>query len=78
MFDSGKIIRVFFNAKECAEILQEEMGIKFSAKTVSNCACGCNKFYHGFQFKHITRSEYEQYKIILNNNEVVYEEKEVC
>ena len=62
--NNNKICRVFFNSKECANILQEETGIKFMAKGVSNCAYGYNKSYRGFTFKHITREEYEQYKMI--------------
>jgi hypothetical protein len=71
--DNDKILRVFFNSKECAKILREETGIGLTAKGVSNCAYGYNKSYYGFTFKHITREEYEQHKMI-NNNAVVLKE----
>ena len=65
----NNIARAFFNAKECAQILSNETGIRFTAKAVSNCAYGYNKTYHNLNFKHITKEEYLQYKMI--NNEVV-------
>lgn len=77
IMDDNKISRVFFNSKEAAEILQNEMKIKFTAKGISNCAYGYNKTYRDLIFKHITREEYEQYKMI-KNNEVVLKEDDVA
>lgn len=67
---NNKISRVFFNSKMAAEILKNEIGVKFTAKGISNCAYGYNKTYKGLTFKHITKEEYIQYKMI-NNIEVV-------
>ena len=49
----------------------EKYNIKFIPKGVQSCANGSLKTYHGLQFKHITREEYLQYKMIEDNIEVV-------
>lgn len=72
--NNESIVRVFFNAKECAEVLQDETGVRFTFKGVANCAYGYCKSYRGYKFKHISKKEYEQYKMIINNNEVVLKE----
>lgn len=70
IIDNDRMLRVFFNSKECATTLQNETGMRFTAKGVSNCAYGYNKSYHKYQFKHITREEYEQYKMIEQNKNI--------
>lgn len=70
IIDEDSVLRAFFNAKECATTLQSETGMRFTAKGVSNCAYGYNKSYRGYRFKHITKEEYEQYKMIEKNKNI--------
>ena len=71
LVENNKIIKVFSTHEECSNILSEKYNIKFIPKGVQSCANGSLKTYHGLQFKHITREEYLQYKMIEDNIEVV-------
>jgi hypothetical protein len=48
----------------------QTLGVQCTAGGVCGVCRGTHKTHRGFDFKYITKEEYEQYKMI-NNNEVV-------
>ena len=70
---ADKIVDMFCGKFEAADVLTKKYGVKFSAVSISHTCLGQQKQHNGFTFKHITREEYEQYKMIKNNYEVVKE-----
>ena len=66
-----RIVDVFHDSDDCANEMQNRTGIVFRPRQIQRCANGYLEHYHNFDFKYITREEYEQYKIIEQNNGVV-------
>lgn len=71
IYDGAKIIQVFVSCDEAAQVLSEVYSMTFKRERIKSTCLGQQKQYNGLHFKHITREEYEQYKMIENNIEVV-------
>ncbi|MDY4145075.1 MAG: hypothetical protein SOY54_02470 [Bacilli bacterium] len=71
---NGSVYDVFVNIADAATQMMERFNIRFTYSGIKNVCLGKQQQYKGYNFKHITKEEYEQYKIILNDYEVVYKE----
>lgn len=72
IYNGQDVIQVFISCDEAAEVLSEKYSIVFKRERIKSACLGQQKQYHNLKFKHITKEEYEKYKIIKNkNNEVV-------
>ena len=64
VYKGQDVIQVFVSCDEAAEVLSEKYSIIFKREGIKNTCLGRQKQYHNLTFKHITREEYEQYKMI--------------
>ena len=72
LLQQNKIVHVFRHFNQLCEQSHGLLGVYFHKPSVITCSRR-NELYKGFEIKRITREEYEQYKMI-NNNEVVLKE----
>lgn len=75
--ENGIIKNVFNNAKEAEQKSVYYFGVKCSCHNIQSVCNGTQKSHHGFEFKYITKEEYEQYKMIKNNNKNIEVVEEV-
>lgn len=73
--DGSNIIQVFVSCDEAAEVLSKIYSTVFKRERIKSVCLGRQKQYRGLHFKHITKEEYLQYKMIEKdkNIEVVNE-----
>ena len=72
-YDEEHTIAAFKDANELVKLSNVYFGKQLSKEGVYNVCNGRRKTYYGLSFKYITKEEYEQYKMI-NNNEVIFQE----
>ena len=77
LLQDGEIVTMFGSAPEAERKLPIFIGRTYTAKYIPNICSGYRKMTNGFDMKHISKEEYEQYKMI-KNNEVVNNEVTIC
>jgi predicted transcriptional regulator len=72
--ENNRIVYVFYNAKEVSDMSPQMFGQTIARSSIQAVCIGRKRSVYGMKFKYITKEEYEQYKMIKNNNEVVLQE----
>lgn len=77
VIENNNVICVFRNAEECARQSMSVFGRQYNTTNIHRVLLGQQSSYFGKDFKRITKEEYEQYKMIINNNEVVFNKEAI-
>lgn len=73
----GIIRAVFLNSRDIENTSLQILGVQCTENGVRGVCRGDHKTHKGFEFKDITKEEYERYKMIINNNEVVFNKEAI-